>query len=165
MSVTFNELLSDDGEAIARMSALASAIVKDYYDPIIGSEQNDYMIKMFQSEEAISPQLEHGYRYFFMSDGDEDIGFMAFYKRDDELYLSKLYLEKTRRGNGYAKEMLGFLTDRANEIGARSITLNVNKNNPTTLIYEHLGFKKLRDEKNDIGGGFYMDDYVYEYVL
>lgn len=163
--MTFNELFIEDSKAVKRMSALASAVVKDYYDPIIGSEQNDYMIKMFQSEEAISQQLKHGYRYFFMSYGGSDIGFMAFYKRDDELYLSKLYLEKSQRGKGYAKEMLGFLIDRANEIGVRSITLNVNKNNPTTVIYERLGFKKLRDEKNDIGGGFYMDDYVYEYVL
>lgn len=163
--MTFNELFINDSEAINRMSVLASAIVKDYYDPIIGSEQNDYMIKMFQSAESISEQLSHGYRYFFMSDGSEDIGFMAFYKRADELYLSKLYLEKSQRGKGYAKEMLAFLADCAGDVGARSITLNVNKNNPTTAIYERLGFKKLRDEKNDIGNGFYMDDYVYEYTL
>jgi len=29
------------------------------------------------------------------------------------------------------------------------------------LIYEKLGFKILRSEKNDIGQGYYMDDYVY----
>lgn len=163
--MTFRELFVDDNKEIKKMSELASAIVKEYYDPIIGCEQNDYMIKMFQSPDAISEQLSHGYRYFFMVQDGKEVGFMAFYKRDDELYLSKLYLQKSQRGNGYAKEMLGFLIENGKDIGARSITLNVNKNNPTIEIYEKLGFKKLRDEKNDIGGGFYMDDYVYEYIL
>lgn len=162
----FKELFISDSEGITRMSELASAIVKDYYDPIIGSEQNDYMIKMFQSAASIKQQLSHGYRYFFMtSSSGSEIGFMAFYKREDELYLSKLYLEKSQRGRGYAKEMLSFLIGQAKAVGARSITLNVNKNNPTTAIYEKLGFKKLRDEKNDIGRGFFMDDYVYEYMI
>lgn len=163
--MTFRELFIGDDKETEKMSQLASAIVKEYYDPIIGCDQNDYMIKLFQSQTAIAEQLSHGYRYFFMVQGGEDIGFMAFYKRDDELYLSKLYLAKPHRGKGYAKEMLEFLTDRGKELGARCITLNVNKNNPTTAIYERLGFRKLRDEKNDIGGGFYMDDYVYEYML
>lgn len=164
--MTFKELFISDKESIASMSELASAIVKDYYDPIIGSEQNDYMIKMFQSAASIEEQLSHGYRYFFMvNDDGTHIGFMAFYKRDDELYLSKLYLERSQRGKGYAKDMLCFLVDQAKAVGARSITLNVNKNNPTTVIYEKLGFKRLRDEKNDIGNGFYMDDYVYGYVI
>ena len=29
-------------------------------------------------------------------------------------------------------------------------------------IYEHFGFRKVREEKNDIGNGFYMDDWVLE---
>lgn len=161
----FSELLMEDTSGIERMSRLASAIVKEHYDPILGSEQNDYMIDMFQSAKAISQQLSHGYRYFFAVSGGEEVGFMAFYKRSDELYLSKLYLQKSSRGKGYAKEMLHFLIENAKAIGARSITLNVNKYNPSTLIYEKLGFQKLRDEKNSIGNGYYMDDYVYEYII
>ena len=37
---------------------------------------------------------------------------------------------------------------------------NVNKHNPTLQIYKSLGFTTIRAEKIDIGGGFYMDDYV-----
>jgi len=32
-------------------------------------------------------------------------------------------------------------------------------------VYEHLGFVKIGEEKNDIGQGFFMDDYVFSYVL
>jgi hypothetical protein len=33
------------------------------------------------------------------------------------------------------------------------------------MIYEKLGFVRVRDEKNDIGHGYYMDDFVYDYYL
>ena len=37
----------------------------------------------------------------------------------------------------------------------------MNRNNDTRFIYEKLGFTVAWEEKNDIGNGFYMDDYVY----
>ena len=43
--------------------------------------------------------------------------------------------------------------------------LNVNKHNDTIRIYEKMGFRLLRSEKNDIGSGYYMDDYVYRLEL
>lgn len=43
--------------------------------------------------------------------------------------------------------------------------LNVNKKNPAAAVYRHMGFQLLREEKNDIGNGFYMDDYVFLYQI
>ena len=40
-------------ETIADLSELASAIVKEHYDPILGNEQNDYMIEKFQSPRSL----------------------------------------------------------------------------------------------------------------
>ncbi|MBC7417003.1 MAG: GNAT family N-acetyltransferase, partial [Pedobacter sp.] len=44
----------------------------------------------------------------------------------------------------------------------RSIILNVNKGNKAKFFYEKLGFSIIEDVKLDIGGGFFMDDYVME---
>lgn len=44
--------LGDDAN-IQKLSDVAVEIVKDYYDDIIGSEMNDYMIEMFQRVPAI----------------------------------------------------------------------------------------------------------------
>ncbi|MBQ0042633.1 MAG: GNAT family N-acetyltransferase [Lachnospiraceae bacterium] len=156
----FVKLDASDTAAVSEMSQIASEIVKDYYDPIIGKEQNDYMLKMFQSEEAIKGQLEHGYNYYFVRNEGENLGFMAFYPRADVMYISKLYLYKSNRGLGYGKQMLQFVVDEANKSGLSAIELNVNRGNPTCEIYEHIGFVVDRLEKNDIGNGFYMDDYV-----
>ena len=77
------------------------------------------------------------------------------------MYLSKLYLYKDERGKGYSRQMLDFVIRNARNIGLTSIELNVNRNNSAIYAYEKLGFKVIRAEKNDIGAGFFMDDYVY----
>ena len=126
----FECVQAGETEKIAALSALATAIVREHFDPIIGRAQNDYMLAMFQTVPAITGQLEHGYRYYSVTAADgARIGFVAFYPRGGEL------------------------------------VLNVNRDNPSTRVYEALGFARVREEKNDIGGGFFMDDYVYRYAL
>ena len=151
--------LADKAE-IESIAALAAKIWRERYDPIVGREQNDYMIKKFQSAKAITEQLENGYRYYFLFN-EAPVGFFAFYPRNDAMYLSKLYLVKEERGKGYSKKMIEFVKERASEEGLSAIELNVNKYNESVLVYEKLGFIRIRSEKIDIGKGFYMDDYVY----
>ncbi len=143
------------------MSRLASGIIKEYYDPLLGAEQNDYMIELFQSAHSIAAQLAEGKRYFFVRYGDEDIGFFSFYPHDGAMYLSKLYLRADMRGKGFSRLMLAFIAGESKREGLDAIELNVNKYNASKDIYERLGFIRIRSEKNDIGHGFYMDDYVY----
>lgn len=157
--------LENNANEITRMSAIASSIWKEHYDAILGSEQNDYMIEMFQSEKAISEQLKHDYEYYFVRLDDEDIGFIALYGRENDLYLSKFYLKKDTRRKGYSKKMLAFVVSRAKELGLPAIVLNVNKYNDALFAYEKLGLRKIGDEKIDIGNGYYMDDYVMEYRI
>lgn len=154
-----------DAQGEERLSALATAIIREYYDPLLGKEQNDYMIEKFQSLHAVREQLENGYRYYIPALNGEELGFMGFYPRKDALYLSKWYLKKEHRGKGYARPMLAFLGSEAEKEGLAAIELNVNKYNPTVAVYEKLGFRRIRSEKNDIGQGFYMDDYVYRLEL
>ena len=93
--------------------------------------------------------------------GDRTAGFLAFYPRGGSLYLSKLYLYREERGRGYGREMVDFALAQAREAGLDGVELNVNRFNPTVEVYERMGFRRIRSEKIDIGGGFYMDDYVY----
>ena len=159
--MNFVKLTKGDINGIKEMSEMATAILREHYDPIIGKEQNDYMLKMFQSEEAVAEQLDHGYNYYFAKDEGQNAGFLAYYPREGALYLSKLYLYKNQRGKGFSRVMLEFLKEKAKELGLNRIELNVNRNNPSVQIYEKLGFTVAWTEKNDIGNGFYMDDYVY----
>ncbi len=161
----FVELKKDDKWNIAAMSAMATEIVREHFDPIIGKAQNDYMIGKFQTTEAISEQLEEGYQYYFVENEGRIVGFLAFYSRGTAMYLSKFYLYKTERGRGYSRQMLDFVVSEAKSAGLKSIELNVNRNNDAIYAYESMGFRVIREEKNDIGQGYFMDDYVYSLEL
>ena len=159
--LNFDKLKPGDNTKIAEMSKMATEILREHYDPILGKEQNDYMLELFQSKSAIAGQLESGYIYYFVKRKDENIGFLAYYPRGAALYLSKFYLYLSERRKGYSHIMLDFLKQQARSLGLKSIELNVNKHNDAILAYERLGFEIIRQEKNDIGHGYYMDDYVY----
>ncbi len=161
----FIRLQASDEQEIREMSAMAEEIVREHFDPIIGKEQNDYMIAMFQTPGAIRSQLEHGYRYYFAVNEGRNAGFLAFYPKQDVMYLSKFYLYRSQRGKGYSWQMLDFVRQNALAEGLEAIELNVNRFNMAVQVYEKLGFRVIRTEKNDIGNGYYMDDYVFRLDL
>lgn len=159
------EVKINDENAIVKMSFLATEIVRDYYEPILGKAQNEYMLEKFQSVRAIKEQLLSGYRYFFIAEespNETPLGFFAVYNRKDALYLSKFYLYADKRNKGYGKKTLNFIKSLAEKENLGAIELNVNrKNYPSVAAYEKMGFALYREEKNDIGSGYYMDDFVY----
>ena len=165
MVMIFEQLRLSDESGIREMSDMATAIVREHFDPLIGKEQNDYMLALFQSRDAIRRQLENGYRCYFVRLEGRNIGFVAFYPKGDSMYLSKFYLYRSQRGNGYSRRMMDFVIREARRENLTGIELNVNKGNSACRAYEHLGFRIIRSEKNDIGQGFYMDDYVYRLDL
>ncbi|MGN0077766.1 MAG: hypothetical protein ACI36V_03170 [Coriobacteriales bacterium] len=83
----FVQVAADDERAIEELSAFASHIVKEHFDPIIGPEQNDYMIAMNQSPCAIAQQLVQGSRYYLCMAGGRRAGFMAFHPKGAAMYL------------------------------------------------------------------------------
>jgi len=81
------------------------------------------------------------------------------------MYLSKFYLKEEARGKGLSRKMLDFVVEAARREGLTSIRLNVNKNNSAVKAYQELGFIKVGERKKDIGKGFFMDDFVFEYRI
>lgn len=165
MKIWYEQVKKENTAQIKELSRFASQIVKEHFDPLIGPAQNDYMIEMFQSEESIQGQLEQGYEYYFVNSQEGDrLGFLAYYRQDEEeMHLSKFYLHRDYRGQGISRKMLEFLLEKACAMGAAVIRLNVNRDNSAVFAYERLGFRKIREERTDIGHGFFMDDFVYEY--
>lgn len=152
-------------DEIDELSRLATEIVREHFDPLIGTAQNDYMLEKFQTPSGIQEQFENGYQYYWVMDGDEKTGFLAFYPKEDCMYLSKFYVHKNYRGRHLAAGMIDFVIQKTKEAGLGSITLNVNRGNTDVIaIYKHLGFEIIREEKNDIGSGFFMDDYVLQLI-
>jgi ribosomal protein S18 acetylase RimI-like enzyme len=164
-TLTFQPIVSDaDLDVVA---ALALDIWEEFYVPIIGRAQVDYMVGKFQSREAMRAQIVSGYEYFMIRLESRPVGYIAVEvkRAERELFLSKFYLSSSTRGTGLGRRAMTFVEELATLRELASIWLTVNKNNPSVQIYEKLGFVNERSFVADIGGGFVMDDYVMRKVL
>ncbi len=150
-------------EQIPELSTLATSILREHYDPILGKAQNDYMLQKFQSPEAMQQQLSEGYRYYFITDEGEKAGFAGFYPKDGKMYISKLYVSKSHRRRHLARDCVAFISRQAQEEGLSALFLNVNRHNDGSIAaYQKMGFSIQKTEDNPIGCGYYMNDYVME---
>jgi ribosomal protein S18 acetylase RimI-like enzyme len=153
-----------DIDGVAR---LAREIWTKHYEPIIGTQQVEYMLRTFQSPDAVSRQItREGVRYFLVEVQDVSVGYLGFEIRNQVLFLSKIYIRDSARGNGYARASVEFVRRLAVDSRCRAIQLTVNRNNLAAIgAYERLGFLRTGEQVVDIGNGFVMDDYVYEFVV
>lgn len=153
-------------ELIYSVSAVADDIWHEHFTPIIGEAQVDYMLEKFLSPDALTEQINSGYEYFLFSYEYTFAGFAGIHENDGSLFLSKLYVHKDFRGKGISSHMLQKFIEICKMRNLNKIWLTCNRHNTTTLaIYDHLGFKIVREEATDIGNGFVMDDYILEYEI
>lgn len=151
---------------ILEIHKMSDIIWHEHYSEILSIKQIDYMIERFLSEDALSAQLENGYEYYILTDGESNQGYFAIKPEKDRLFISKIYLYKACRGKGLAKFIFKYISDYAKKVDAKIMYLTVNKENKNSIeVYRHLGFNIVREEKTDIGSGFYMDDYIMEYEV
>jgi GNAT superfamily N-acetyltransferase len=156
-----------DAGSLAAVAELAAQIWDEYYVPLIGRAQVDYMIGKFQSADAMRAQIDSGYEYFAVRRGERLIGYFAIQSQPDDnrLFISKFYLDKSSRGTGTGRRCLEFIEELARQRGIALLWLTVNKGNPTVQRYQRLGFHIAEEIVIDIGSGFVMDDYRMEKPL
>ena len=148
------------------IASLAEIIWKEHYTPIIGIEQVNYMLDKFQSPETIQEQILNGAKYYTIKFEGNAKGYLSISKKEDSLFLSKLYVLSSSRGKGIGKSAMQFIESESNRLGYNKISLTVNKYNKASIkAYEKMGFIKIKDLVIDIGRGFIMDDYYMEKQL
>lgn len=155
-------VLVDSDELISEVVRLAQEIWTDHYVPIVGAEQIDYMLKSFQSAQAIKDQIAIGMEYRIARHDKVSAGYFAIQPdvQKGTLMLSKLYVKASLRGQGVGNAMLDFVQSLCRSRGLRTIWLTVNKNNRASIEwYIRRGFKNCGSCVQDIGSGFAMDDW------
>ena len=122
--------------------AIAEETWTEYYTPIIGKEQVDYMLKTYQSEEAIKKQITNeGYRYYLIELNGTPAGYFGIKDEGTYLFLSKLYVMREFRKHKLASNALVFIKTLTRK---KSVRLTVNKNNTASInVYHHWGFKEI----------------------
>ncbi|WP_444994610.1 GNAT family N-acetyltransferase [Aliikangiella sp. IMCC44359] len=155
--LTIKKATVQDSETIA---SLAKLIWTKHFTPIIGKNQVDYMLKLFQSKTAIAKQMSQGIEYFLVNKNEQLAGYIAIQYQTNKLFISKFYLKSEFRGQGLAKPMLQHIEELAKQTQLYQLELTVNKLNSASQAYLKLGFNIESSIQIDIGDGFIMDDYL-----
>ncbi len=153
---------------IESISVLAREIWTEYFVSIIGIDQVNYMLAKFQSIEAISAQIDRGYEYFVVKHKKQLNGYLALVPEIEnrKLMISKFYVRNDVRGKGLGKTMLNFIEKKALKTDISTLWLTVNRFNKSSVSwYLHHGFQIVEEEKMDIGGGYFMDDFIMEKTI
>lgn len=164
----FDWTLIETDEQIEELCTLAKEIWQEYSICFIDQDQIDYMLEKFQSVQAVKAQINfQKYSYYFLEEDGENFGYFAVQPQKGNLFLSKIYIKKDFRGKGYGrKAFTNAIVEIAKEMEKPKIKLTVNKYNFASIMaYEKLGFERVGEEETDIGNGYIMDDYIYEFTL
>ena len=149
---------------VRRLAKVARIVWREANVSFCTPEQVEYMIERYQSFEAISGQLMHGYRYFLIEEGDVIMGYFGVQPQGERLFLSKFYILKEYRGRKLFSLGLQYMIDLCKENSLESIYLTVNRNNTHAYkVYLAKNFKVIAEEDNPIGEGFEMNDYIMGY--
>lgn len=156
-----------EAKNIKELAQLASEIWHEYWVIILSPEQIDYMVEKFQSEQAITNQIEQdNYTYFYIKTENEFAGYIGLSQKEDYLFLSKFYLKKEYRHKGFGTSGFEFIKNFAKQNNYSKIILTVNKYNKNTIsAYNKWGFKTIDSVVTDIGNNFVMDDYIMQYDI
>lgn len=147
---------------------LAFDIWPSAYLEILGRRQLDYMLEKIYSLAS----LEHQYKilkhqFILVAENEIPVGFASFspHKNSTVFHLHKIYVLPQQQGKNIGKQILDYVIQQIKKSSATALQLNVNRHNKALHFYEKQGFKTIREEDIDIGGGYFMNDYVMELNL
>jgi len=136
---------------------------------LLSEAQIAYMLNWMYDLKMLESQVEQGHNFFVAEEQGDAIGFAGFelnHLEGPKAKLHKLYLLPSSQGKGVGKSLLLEVVKRARAAGQKSLVLNVNKYNKKAIdFYIAMGFVTIRQEVNDIGSGYVMDDDVMELTL
>lgn len=140
-----------------KIQAMAKDIWPEVYKDVIPPEQIAFLLEKYFSFKGLDKYRKDGYKYFFVDDGKEYAGFMAFKEYKDFIYLDKLYILKEKRH----QHLGGLCFDYLSSTYRKDIRLNVNQNNKNAVqAYLASGFEVLEKQTIPLPGGMVNCDYV-----
>ncbi len=154
------ELRLLESEELKVVKALAYDIWPRVYDYMISQEQINYMLSMMYDSDKLKQQWLEGVKFVVLEVEGIPQGFVAFEEKEECIFLQKLYLRPEMHGKGYGKNMLQVVIDFARDSKKSNIELTVNRNNKSLDFYFGNGFQIKEEKDFDIGGGYFMNDYI-----
>src|SRR3954468_13515083 len=157
MDLKFKKASQNDVPLIAQ---LADRIWKKHYIDIITMGQINYMLDKMYSQESLSKQMDEGHEFTLVYDGINAIGYISLNTTDGKNYfLHKFYIEVDDQGKGIGSKLFAYVLEQMPN--AETIELFVNRENYKSInFYFKHGFIIKSVINQDIGEGFYMNDFI-----
>lgn len=147
------------------VKALAHDIWPRVYDYMISSEQISYMLSMMYDLDKLKQQWLEGGKFVLLEVDGIPQGFVSFEEKENCVFLHKLYLRPEMQFQGFGKKMLQVAIDFASDSKKPSVELTVNRNNKFLDFYISQGFQIKEEKDFDIGGGYFMNDFILSLPL
>jgi ribosomal protein S18 acetylase RimI-like enzyme len=156
MNLTFQKA---NIENISLIAQLAEKIWREHYPSIISEAQIEFMLKDRYSKEAIEKDMARGEGYFVAYDKDKAVAYASIELKGDYYYLHKFYVDVSKHRSGIGKNFFDYLLKQIDS--SKPIRLQVNRLNFKAVnFYFKAGFVIESVGDFDIGGGFFMNDFV-----
>lgn len=147
---------------------IATRTWKVAYKDILSTEQVSYMLEEMYAPAVLLHRLEKGNLFYLIYDEQEvPMGFaeVELDINGPEAKLHKIYVLPEAQGKHIGLQLLDHIKSIAATNAQHALLLNVNRYNPALHFYQKHGFTVLREEDIDIGNGYYMNDYVMQYLF
>lgn len=171
------QFLAANHDELADIQRLAHKIWHAHYPGIITRKQIDYMLETGYAIDALANDLENHISFELLMVESELRGFAAWGPSPAGAYgvqlmgipqtgiteakLHKLYLDPSFHGQGLGSMLLAHTEQQCREVDVNLLSLAVNKQNVKAIAaYRRNGFTTVKSVFNDIGDGFFMDDYI-----
>jgi GNAT superfamily N-acetyltransferase len=147
-------------DELSVVKSLAHDIWPRVYDYMISQEQISYMLSTMYDINHLKQQWLEGVKFVVLEVDGIPQGFVAFEEKVNFIFLQKLYLRPEMQGAGFGKKMLQVAIDFAFDSKKPIVELTVNRNNKYLDFYLNAGFQIKEEKDFDIGGGYFMNDYI-----
>jgi diamine N-acetyltransferase len=134
------------------------------YSQLLTKEQIDYMLQLIYSEASLQKQMEiDGCTFIIIYDESEPVAFASYSQTKPQVWkLHKIYVLSSQQGKGTGKFIINFIIEEIKQHNAKTLQLQVKRDNPAQDFYKILGFTIIEIADFDIGNGYFMKDYVME---
>jgi diamine N-acetyltransferase len=150
---------------ISTIQEIARKTWPDTYGTILSSEQLEYMLDKFYSDESLNNNFQNNQLFFIVYENDIPLGFAGIehhYLGLNKTRIHKIYILPTAHGKGIGNLLLTKIETLAQQEKSTCLNLNVNRFNEAVGFYKKQGFKIIKEYDLEIGNGYLMEDFEME---